>query len=169
MSTKSQAPTPPYSSDLATRLSRFLERYSHEALRVSLGLIYLWFGALKLLPGVSPAEDLALKTLDVLTFGLLPGTLGLLLLAGLECAIGVGFLSGRTPRLTLALMAFQMLGAMSPLLLFPAETFTVFPLVPTLEGQYIIKNLVLIAGAMVLAVTVGSGRAWRNLLPRRGG
>jgi hypothetical protein len=47
-----------------------------------------------------------------------------------------------------------MLGTMTPLILFPAETFVIFPLVPTLEGQYIIKNLVLISAGLVIGSTV---------------
>lgn len=55
-------------------------------------------------------------------------------------------------------MAFQMIGAMAPLVLYPQEVFRVFPIAPTLEGQYILKNLVLIGAAMVLAATVRGGR-----------
>jgi hypothetical protein len=58
----------------------------------------------------------------------------------------------------LLVLAIQMLGTMTPLLLFPTEAFERFPLVPTLEGQYIIKNLVLIGAAMVIGATVRGGR-----------
>jgi hypothetical protein len=50
-----------------------------------------------------------------------------------------------------------MLGTMTPLILFPAETFVIFPFVPTFEGQYIIKNLVLISAGLVIGSTVRSG------------
>ena len=60
-------------------------------------------------------------------------------------------------RATLLLLALQMLGTITPLLLFPSETFTTFPLSPTLEGQYIIKNLVLVAAAVVVGSTVRGG------------
>ena len=49
-------------------------------------------------------------------------------------------------RASLLLLFVQMLGTITPLFLFPTETFTIFPIVPTLEGQYIIKNIVLVAG-----------------------
>ena len=58
----------------------------------------------------------------------------------------------------LFLLLVQMLGTLTPLLLFPSETFTVFPFAPTLEGQYIIKNIVLIGAAMVVGATVRGGR-----------
>ena len=61
-------------------------------------------------------------------------------------------------RLTLALLWLQMLGTATPLLLFPAETWVIFPIAPTLEGQYIIKNLVLISVGLVLGATVRGGK-----------
>ncbi len=80
------------------------------------------------------------------------------LLGAWEVAIGIGLLTGWFLRATLLLLALQMVGAMSPLILFPAETFAGSPLIPTLEGQHIIKNVVLIAAAMVLGATVRGGR-----------
>jgi len=61
-------------------------------------------------------------------------------------------------RATLLLLALQMAGTLTPLVLFPAEVFTRIPYAPTLEGQYIIKNVVLIAAAMVVGATVRGGR-----------
>jgi hypothetical protein len=60
-------------------------------------------------------------------------------------------------RATLFLLALQMLGTLTPMLLFPAETWQVFPISPTLEGQYIIKNLVLISAGIVIGATVRGG------------
>jgi hypothetical protein len=65
---------------------------------------------------------------------------------------------GRWMRVILLLLALQMAGTVTPLVLFPGETFTIFPLVPTLEGQYIIKNVVLVCAALVLGATVRGGR-----------
>jgi len=56
------------------------------------------------------------------------------------------------------LLFLQMAGTMTPLVLFPAETFVRFPYAPTLEGQYIIKNLVLISAGLVVGSTVRGGR-----------
>jgi len=127
-------------------------------MRVALGVVYLWFGALKLVPGLSPAESLAGRTLEVITFGVIPSGTAVLLLGVFETLIGLGLLIGIWMRLTLGLLLVHMLGTLTPLGLFPAETFEVFPFAPTLEGQYIIKNAVLIAGAIILGATVRGGR-----------
>jgi uncharacterized membrane protein YkgB len=143
---------------LEQNIVSYLARHSLTLLRIGIGVVYLWFGALKFFPGLSPAEDLAWRTIDVLTFGLFPATLSRVLLALLECAIGLGFLTGKYMRLTLVLMAFQLSGALSPLVLFPGETFGPLLIAPTLEGQYIIKNLVLIGAGLVIASTLRGGR-----------
>jgi uncharacterized membrane protein YphA (DoxX/SURF4 family) len=139
------------------RLTRWMARYGIVTLRVALGIVFLWFGVLKFFPGLSPAQALALGTMDVLTLGLVPAGVSLVALATLECTIGLGLISGKFMRLTLLLLAFQMVGAASPLLLFPAEVFARFPYAPTLEGQYIIKNLVLVSAGLVIGATVRGG------------
>jgi uncharacterized membrane protein YphA (DoxX/SURF4 family) len=127
------------------------------ALRLALGIVFLWFGALKFVPGLSPAEDLAGRTIEALTFGLVPASVALPVLAVWESAIGVGLLVGRWMRAVLLLLFVQMLGTITPLFLFPDETWIRFPIAPTLEGQYIIKNVVLVAAAFVLGATVRGG------------
>ena len=127
-------------------------------LRISLGIVFLWFGVLKFFPGLSPAQDLAARTIEQLTFGLVPPDVALPVLAAWEVLIGLGLLSGRFLRATLLLLAVQMLGTLTPLVFFPTETFTVFPIAPTLEGQYILKNMVLVAAAMVVGATVRGGQ-----------
>jgi uncharacterized membrane protein YphA (DoxX/SURF4 family) len=144
--------------DLDRRITMGLAAAAIPFLRVALGIAFLWFGALKLVPGLSPAQDLATRTIEVLTFGLVPPAVSLPVLAVWEVLIGLGLLTGRFLRATLLLLAVQMLGTMTPLLLFPAETFTLFPIAPTLEGQYIIKNLVLVGAAMVIGGTVRGGQ-----------
>lgn len=119
-------------------IARWLARHSITLLRVGMGLVFLWFGALKFFPSASPAEDLALRTIGVLTLGLIPTDLSRILLATLEVAIGIGLVTGRYLRLTLLAMAFHMLGTLTPLVLFPEEVFDPSLLTPTLEGQYII-------------------------------
>lgn len=126
-------------------------------LRLALGIVFLWFGGLKLIPGASPAEALAGQTIERLTGGLVPTATAIPILAVWEVAIGVGLLAGRWMRVTLLLLFVQMLGTITPLALFPSATFTHFPWAPTLEGQYIIKNLVLISAAIVLGATVRGG------------
>ena len=144
------------------RLTRWMARYGVVTLRVALGVVFLWFGVLKFFPGLSPAQTLAVETIDLLTFGLIPGGVSLVLLATLECAIGLGLISGRLIRLTLLMLAFQMVGAASPLLLFPGEVFNAFPYAPTLEGQYIIKNVVLVSAGLVIGATVRGGGLTAN-------
>ncbi len=143
---------------LDRRITTALAAAAVPLLRMALGLVFLWFGALKFVPGLSPAQDLAARTIEQLTFGVVPATVAVPVLATWEVLIGLGLLSGRFLRATLLLLAVQMLGAVTPLALFPAETFTVFPIAPTLEGQYIIKNVVLVAAAMAVGATVRGGR-----------
>ncbi len=78
------------------RLTQWMARYGVVILRVALGFVFLWFGALKYFSGLSPAQTLALGTIDALTFGLIPTGMSLMLLATLECAIGLGLISGRS-------------------------------------------------------------------------
>jgi uncharacterized membrane protein YphA (DoxX/SURF4 family) len=126
-------------------------------MRLALGVVFLWFGLLKLIPGLSPAESLAGATIEVLTLGLVPAAVAVPFLGIWEAVIGLGLLSGLFMRATLALLFLQMLGTVTPLILFPSETWDVFPIAPTLEGQYIIKNAVLVAGAVILGATVRGG------------
>lgn len=141
---------------LDNTIVHWLARMSVPILRIGLGVVFLWFGVLKFFPGYSPAEGLAVQTIGVMSFGLIPPRTSLVLVALLETVIGVGFLTGRYIRVTLLLLAFQMFGTLTPLVFFPAQTFNA-PWAPTLEGQYIIKNVVLIGAAMVIGATVRGG------------
>lgn len=143
---------------LDARITRLLARVAIPTLRIALGVVFLWFGALKFFPNLSPAETLVGRTIERLSLGLVPPEVSLPVLAAWESVIGIGLIVGRGLRGILFLLALQMAGTFTPLLLFPQETFASFPLVPTLEGQYIIKNLVLIAAAMVVGATVRGGR-----------
>ncbi len=140
------------------KITLFMQEYGILFLRTSLGIIFFWFGFLKFFPGLSPADQIATQTISVLTFGLLKPSVSLILLAIWETVIGIGLISGKFVRIILLLLFSQMLGTLTPLFIFPAETFTHFPYVPTLEGQYIIKNLVLISAGMVVGATVRGGR-----------
>jgi uncharacterized membrane protein YkgB len=139
------------------RLTTWMARHGITLTRVALGVVFLWFGAIKFVPGWSPAADLAARTIERITLGVVTPDIGLPLLAVWESLIGIGLLLGRFLRLTLLLLFVQMPGTMLPLILFPSETFAAFPHSPTMEGQYIIKNLVLIAAAIVVGATVRGG------------
>ena len=141
-----------------TLITEGMARYGIVLMRVGLGIVFLWFGVLKFFPGLSPAQDLATRTIDLLSFGLIPASISLIILATWECAIGLGLISGKLLRVTILLLLMQMLGTVTPLVLFPSEAFMVFPIAPTLEGQYIIKNIVLVTAALVIGATVRGGR-----------
>jgi uncharacterized membrane protein YkgB len=143
---------------LDIRLTSWMARHGVTLTRLALGVVFLWFGVIKFVPGWSPAADLASRTISLLTFGVIGPRIGLALLAAWESLIGLGLLSGRFLRVTLLLLFVQMPGTMMPLFLFPAETFRAFPYAPTLEGQYIIKNLVLVSAAIVIGATVRGGQ-----------
>jgi uncharacterized membrane protein YphA (DoxX/SURF4 family) len=139
------------------RITGWMARWGLLLLRISLGVVYLWFGLLKFFPGLSPAAGLATRTIEQLTFGLIPAETALLLLAVWETLIGLGLIFGVWMRITLLLLFVQMLGTITPVFFFPQEVFTAVPYAPTLEGQYIIKNMVIISAALVLGATVRGG------------
>jgi uncharacterized membrane protein YphA (DoxX/SURF4 family) len=143
---------------LDRRVTAWMARNGVSLLRISLGIVYTWFGVLKFFPGLSPAADLATRTIEKLTFGIIPADTALLLLAVWETLIGLGLLSGVWLRATLFLLFAQMLGTLTPVLFFPNEVFNIIPYAPTLEGQYIIKNLVIISAAIVIGATARGGK-----------
>ncbi len=140
-----------------SRITAWMARYGILILRVSLGVTFFWFGFLKFFPGLSPAEGLATRTIDMLTFGLIPPEVSIYLLAIWETLVGLGLIFGVFMRVTLLLLFLQMIGTAAPIFLFPNEVFTHIPYAPTLEGQYIIKNLVLVSAALVIGATVRGG------------
>jgi uncharacterized membrane protein YphA (DoxX/SURF4 family) len=115
-------------------------------------------GVLKFFHDLSSAQDLARRTIILLHFGLIPYNVSIILLATWESLIGLGLILGKFKRFVLLLLFVQMLGTMTPIFLFPSEVFTQIPYAPTLEGQYIFKNLVLISAGIVIGATVrGAG------------
>ncbi len=123
-------------------------------LRISLGVIFFWFGMLKFFAGLSPAEALAIQTIDMFTFGLIGPEIVRFGLATWEVLIGIGLFFKILLRETLLLMFVQMLGTMAPVILLPDKVFNIFPYALTLEGQYIFKNLVVISAGIVIGATV---------------
>ncbi len=127
-------------------------------LRISIGIIFLWFGGLKFFEGLSPAEDIAVQTIRTLTFGYVSDQIILFGLATWEVLIGIGLLFRIFIRETLLLLYLQMIGTFMPVFLFPQEVFHIFPYSLTMEGQYIIKNVVVLSAGIVLGATVRGGR-----------
>lgn len=119
-------------------------------LRISMGVVYMWFGALKFFNGLSPAEQLAMYTIHKLTMGLINDHTSLLLLAILECLIGLLLITGKYVRVALILLFPHMLCTFAPFVFSPQETFRFAPYGLTLVGQYIIKNIVIISAAIVI-------------------
>lgn len=132
---------------------KFMKRWSLPALRDSFAVIFIWFGMLKVI-GISPAEMLVIETVKWMPF-FSPDTW--VVIIGLwEVLIGILFLFQSTTRIAIALLALQMIGTFLPLFILPEVTFQPgkVPYAPTLEGQYIIKNLLIISGALVLGSSV---------------
>lgn len=142
---------------------RWLHRYSLSLLRISMGAVIFGFGVLKYFPGVSPAQDLVLATTRMLTFGLVPGNVAMVLFATVECIIGLSLVTGRGLRVSIYLTALWVLGILSPLVVLPGRMFNGPHHAPTLEGQYVLKDLVLLTATLVIATTVRRRAAGREL------
>ena len=126
-----------------------MNRLGEPAARISLFVIFFWFGILKPL-GLSPAAPLVLKTVDWMP--LLSAQQWLHVIGWWEVIIGLCFLFGKTTRLAITLLFLQMVGTFMPLFILPEITFqeSGIPFLPTLEGQYIIKNIIIISAALVI-------------------
>jgi uncharacterized membrane protein YkgB len=138
-------------STLDQHIARLMSRWSIPALRISFGIIFIWFGILKPLD-ISSAESLLKATVVWLPFGS-PG-FWLIVIGWWEVIIGVTFLFKRTTKIAIGLLFLQMFGTFMPLILLPELTFQNGNiLAPSLEGQYIIKNVMIISAALVLGGT----------------
>jgi len=122
-------------------------------LRVSLGIVFFWFGVLKFFPGLSPAENLVRNTVYFINPDIFVP-----ILAAWETIIGIGLITGKYLRITLLLLFLQMPGTALPIIILPDVVWNKFTYGLTLEGQYIIKNLVLIGAGLVLGATVRGGK-----------
>lgn len=130
------------------QIAGWMRRWSTPALRFSFGIIFIWFGILKPF-GISPAENLLKATVVWLPLG--SPEFWLTVIGWWEVLIGVTFLFTRTTKIAIALLFLQMFGTFMPLVVLPELTFqngNIFT--PSLEGQYIIKNIMIISAAMVL-------------------
>lgn len=140
-------------SGLDIKLTEWMANYGLLILRISLGIVFLWFGILKFFKGLSPAEELVRNTVYFID----PDVF-IPILAVWESLIGLGLITGKFLRVTILLLFLQMPGTALPLLILPKKVWTVFPYGLTLEGQYIVKNLVLIGSALVIGATVRGGK-----------
>lgn len=127
-------------------------------LRISVGILFVWFGFLKFFIDASPAEEIASRTISMLTLDLIPPQVSMPFLAVIECMIGIGILTNRYMQFVIPVLYFQMAGTILPLFIFPDETWEIFLVVPTLLGQYIIKNSVLISAGIILGAIAKGGK-----------
>ncbi|MEY4037959.1 MAG: hypothetical protein RIR67_269 [Bacteroidota bacterium] len=125
--------------------SEKIEKYSIVIMRIALAIVYIWFGGLKII-GLSPAGDLVEHTVFWFKPQIFIPILGIC-----EVAIGLGLLIKRFVPITILLLLLHMIATLFPLFILTDACFDTFPYRPTLVGQYIIKNLVLVAGALVIA------------------
>jgi uncharacterized membrane protein YkgB len=139
----------PTFQEIDRHIAGFMTKYGVVALRWAVGLVFIWFGALKLFPGVSPAEELVKNTVYWFDPDWFFPLLGVW-----EVVIGLFLLIRPLIRVAIFLLFLQMPGTFIPLVLLPEACFTDFPFGLTLEGQYIIKNLVIISAALVVGGTV---------------
>lgn len=119
-------------------------------MRISIGVVYVWFGMLKFFPALSPAELLAERTIEMAFFDLVEGHVYILFLAGWEVMLGVAFLLNYKLKTMIPVMLFHMLCTIIPVFATPEEVFSYFPYGLTLTGQYIVKNFVLVTAALFL-------------------
>lgn len=130
------------------KMSKWMYKYGKPLLRYSLAIIFIWFGYLKVI-GASPAAELVAKTafwFDADIF--------IIVLGVWEMLIGLFLCFKPLLRIAILLLFLQMPGTFLPLVLFPEVCFENFPLELTMEGQYIIKNLILISAAIVVGGTL---------------
>ncbi len=137
-------------SVLASKIYTYSDKYKVAFLAISIGLIYLWFGALKLFPGLSPAESLAGNTLSALVFNTIDQRILLVVLALIEVFIGISLILQKRNKLIIYLVFTHMFGTLLPLFIFPEVSFTVPPFGFSIVGQYIMKNFVIISGLIIV-------------------
>jgi len=151
---------------LENRIHHRLVLHSITWLRLAVGAIFFGFGILKYFNGVSPAQNLTEATTHILFLGLIPGDIAIRMIATLECVIGLCLLTNRCMRLAVWLLAIEFIGILSPLILLPGREFAGPYHAPTLEGQYCLKDIILVTAALVIAAgTFRGGRLIRADLP----
>jgi uncharacterized membrane protein YkgB len=127
-------------------LTPLLHRHSLTALRLSLGLVYIWFGALKI-AGISPAAALVVGTIPGH-----PGIWVVPVLGWFEVALGAWLGLGKGLRIALPLFVGHMIGTMGVLVLLPQTAYQHHdPLALTMSGEFVVKNLVLLTAGLVVA------------------
>lgn len=133
------------------RIINFFRTISLPMARIGLFIVFFWFGFLKVID-LSPASPLV-QALFEQTIGWMSFANFLVLFGLFECLIGILFLIPKAERIVIPLLMFHLITTIMPLFILPDATWTGF-MVPTLEGQYIIKNVLIIAAAIFVAANV---------------
>jgi len=133
-----------------TNTPRTKRSIRHSTLAISIGIVYVWFGMLKFFPELSPAEELARNTIHCLTFGLVPDNVSVLLLAIWEVGAGLLLITGLFRTIALKVMIVHILCTFVPIVCFPGLIFEHAPFIFTLLGQYIAKNIIILAALILL-------------------
>ncbi|MEZ4858999.1 MAG: doxx family protein [Flavobacteriaceae bacterium] len=119
-------------------------------LSITIGIVYLWFGILKFFPHLSPAEDLAINTINLITFGLISSQASIILLAIWETTLGVLFILNCFRKVAVWGALLHLVGTFTPMFFFPESSFTINIFSFTLLGQYIVKNVIIVGALWVL-------------------
>ena len=138
-------------TNLDIHLIHFFRRISVPFARIAIFIVFFWFGFLKVI-GLSPATPLV-QALFEHTISFMSFDIFLVAFGVFECIIGILFLIPRAERIVIPLLLVHLVTTIGPLVLLSQETWTGF-MVPTLEGQYIIKNVLIIASALIVAAHV---------------
>ena len=129
----------------------FLQRIvNNHIIAVNVGIVYLWFVVLKFFPGISPAEKLAMDTVSQLVFFQMPSEVSIILLAIWETLLGMVLILNIQRSMAIKIAYVHLALTFSPFLLFPELTFANPPFGFTLVGQYIAKNIILVAALITL-------------------
>ena len=137
-------------NEIDAAIAGAMDRWSVPVLRVTVAVVFVWFGALKVFD-VSPAADLVSRTVYFF-----PPETFVPILGVWEVVIGICLLYRPLIRVGIFLLFLQLPGTFLPVILLPKVVFRTFPYALTVEGQYIAKNLVIIGAALVIGGTVRS-------------
>jgi uncharacterized membrane protein YkgB len=139
---------------IRTAVDGWLERNSVTLLRISMGAVIFGFGILKYFPGESPAQSIVLAVNNRLTFGMMPDNVTMPLFATVESIIGLSLITGWGLRFIIYPLAVWAIAILSPIVLMPGRLFSGPDHAPTLEGQYVLKDVILLTATMVIAAHV---------------
>ncbi|MBG7630122.1 MAG: doxx family protein [Bacteroidetes bacterium] len=117
---------------------------------ISIGIVYLWFGILKFFPNLSPAEEVAKDTINILFLGMIPSNISIIMLAIWETVIGLLLLTNNYQRLAITLGLVHITLTFIPFIVFPDLSFGEVPFSFTLLGQYIAKNIIILSALISL-------------------